>query len=65
MKYLQIALNVPANQTFTYANIPAGKRENKEEKDQRDLIPQKEFARSSRIKRKSARAPKSCSETKK
>lgn len=41
MKYLQIALNVPANQTFTYANIPAGKRENKEEKDQRDLIPQK------------------------
>lgn len=41
MKYLQVALNVPANQTFTYANVPAGKRENKEEKAERDLIPQK------------------------
>ena len=41
MKYLQVALNVPANQTFTYAGVPAGKRENKEERDERDLIPQK------------------------
>ncbi len=41
MNYLQVALNVPANQTFTYAAVPAGKRENKEEKAQKDLIPQK------------------------
>ena len=41
MKYLQVALNVPANQTFTYANIPAGKRLNKEEAAQNELIPTK------------------------
>ena len=41
MKYLQIALNVPANQTFTYANVEAGKRVAQEEKAQKDLIPQK------------------------
>lgn len=41
MKYLQVALNVPANQTFTYANVPAGKRLNKEEVAQNELIPQK------------------------
>lgn len=41
MKYLQIALNVPANQTWTYANVPAGKRLNKEEVAQNELIPQK------------------------
>ena len=41
MKYLQVALNVSANQTFTYANVPAGKRLNKEEVAQNELIPQK------------------------
>ncbi|MBR5964979.1 MAG: primosomal protein N' [Treponema sp.] len=41
MKYLQVALNVPANQTFTYANVPAGKRVAQEEKAQNELIPQK------------------------
>lgn len=41
MKYLQIALNVPANQTFTYANVEAGKRLAQEEKEQKELIPQK------------------------
>ena len=38
MKYLQIALNVPANQTFTYANVEAGKRVAQEEKEQNELI---------------------------
>ena len=41
MKYLQIALNVPANQTFTYASVEAGKRLAQEERAQKDLIPQK------------------------
>lgn len=41
MKYLQIALNVPANQTFTYANVEAGKRVAQEEKEQKELIPLK------------------------
>ena len=41
MKYLQIALNVPANQTFTYANVEAGKRVAREEPVQKELIPQK------------------------
>ena len=41
MKYLQIALNVPANQTFTYANVDAGKRVAQEEKEQNELIPLK------------------------
>ena len=41
MKYLQIALNVPANQTFTYANVEAGKRVAQEEPVQKELIPQK------------------------
>jgi primosomal protein N' (replication factor Y) len=41
MKYLQIALNVPANQTFTYANVEAGKRVAQEEKEQNELIPLK------------------------
>ena len=37
MKYLQIALNVPANQTFTYANVEAGKRVAQEEKEQNEI----------------------------
>ena len=41
MKYLQVALNVPANQTFTYANVEAGKRVAREEKEQKELIPLK------------------------
>ena len=41
MKYLQVALNVPAPQTFTYANVQAGKRVAQEEAAQKELIPQK------------------------
>lgn len=41
MKYLQLALNVPANQTFTYENVEAGKRVAQEEKEQKELIPAK------------------------
>ncbi|MCR5045697.1 MAG: primosomal protein N' [Treponema sp.] len=41
MKYLQVALNVPANQTFTYKNVQAGKIVAQEEKAQKDLIPLK------------------------
>ncbi len=41
MKYLQVALNVPAKQTFTYANVEAGKRVAQDEAAQKELIPQK------------------------
>ena len=40
MKYFQNALYVPANQTFTYANVEAGKRVAQEEPVQKELIPQ-------------------------
>lgn len=41
MKYLQVALNVPANQTFTYAAVEAGRVSNIEASSQNELIPAK------------------------
>ncbi len=41
MKYLQIALNVPANQTFTYSAIPAGKNALAEKEAQGELFTKK------------------------